>query len=57
MTNSEQVRIYSADELRAICPMLRIMHQLGLIGLVSVRMAGYVDWGSEGYIISSYDRL
>jgi hypothetical protein len=57
MADNEQVRIYSADELRAICPMLRILHQLGLIGLVSVRMAGYIDWGSEGYIITSYDRL
>lgn len=56
MTNSSQ-RIYTTEELLAICPMLRIMHLLDLIGLVSVRMGGYIDWGREGYIISVYDRF
>jgi len=50
-------RIYSADELRVVCPMLRIMHSLELIGLCRVRASGYLDWGSEGYIINVYDRF
>jgi len=54
---SDNQHIYSAEDLRAICPMLRIMHSLELIGLCRVRTSGYLDWGSEGYIINIYDRF
>lgn len=50
-------RIYTAEELRVICPMLRIMHSLRLIGLCRVRVSGYIDLGNEGYIINVYDRF
>ena len=56
MTSSNDSRVYSAAELETICPILKIMYSLELIGLVSVRSA-HVDWGEFCYIISVYERL
>ena len=56
MKNNNDSRAYTAEELETICPILKIMHSLSLIGLTSVRSV-YIDWGQQGYIISVYERL
>lgn len=56
MISDDRTRIYLAEDLEAICPILKIMHTLGLIGMTSVRSV-YVNWGEQGYIIKAYDRF
>lgn len=55
MTQNDS-RIYSAEELELICPILKIMHVLDMIGVTSLRSV-YINWGEHGYIIRVYDRL
>jgi hypothetical protein len=57
VTNYNESRIYTTEELQMICPILSIMFTFDLIGLTSVRNAGYIDWGERGYIIVVYDKL
>jgi hypothetical protein len=54
--NSTSTRTFSSRELEALCPILKIMSSLDLIGLSSVRITRD-DWGHTSYIITVYERL
>ena len=54
--HSTSTRTFSSRELKALCPILKIMNSLDLIGLSAVRVARD-DWGHASYIITVYERL
>lgn len=54
--NSDSKRVYSPRDLDVMCPILKIMNKLDLIGLAGVRMTRD-DWGQTGYIINIYERF
>jgi hypothetical protein len=55
-SHSSSSRIFSSRDLDAICPILKIMNVLDMIGLSGLRVTRD-DWGQAGYIITVYERF
>lgn len=54
--NSSSSHAFLPEELDAICPILKIMNHIGLIGLSSVKVTRD-DLGRLSYIITIYERF
>lgn len=49
-------RVFAGRDLEAVCPILKILNSLNLIGLSGLRVTRD-DWGQVGYIITVYERF
>jgi hypothetical protein len=60
VTNKSQLhhsaRVFAGRDLEALCPILKILNSLNLIGLSGLRVTRD-DLGQIGYIITIYERF